>query len=149
MALASFTRWQGSAIWWAPGQGRVKDLAVETREVEDGLGPVEAPVTVAPLQPGDWLVAVATRNDVEQLTGGNVHEGGAKARAATFAVAHVERLVATRRLDEAEAVIVVLERLAVAHERVVDGMPITTELVGDLLDAAAVTADLAGEPAPG
>ena len=63
-----------------PGQGRFNDLAVGTREVEGGLGHVEAPVADSLLQPGDWLVAVATRNDVEQLTASDIHDRGGETR---------------------------------------------------------------------
>ena len=81
-----------------PGQRLVEDLGVGAGEVERGVGNVEAPQARALLQPGNRLVAVATRNDVEQLTVSHVHDRGSEPLAAVVALAHEERLVDARSI---------------------------------------------------
>ena len=55
---------------------------------------------------------------------------------------HEEHLVEPERADVAEALGVVDERLAVGDDGVVDGVPVTAELPGHLVDAPCAPADL-------
>ena len=63
---------------------------------------------------------------------------------------HEQGLVQTQSGDGADAVgIVVDQRRAVGQHRVVDGMPVTAQLDGDLVDRASPPPDLLGHPGPG
>ncbi len=89
----------------------------------------------------------STGHDVEQLALLDVDNGRGEDQATIGAVVHEERLVEPEGADLTEAPFVLDEGFAVVKQRIVDHVPGAAQLLGDLLDAASVLADLLGEPA--
>ena len=134
--MASLTTWKGSATLGRVGQGRVTDRPVGTREVQGGVGDVGEEGGPLGVQPRRGLDPTATRHDVEQLSAFDVHDLGGELLAVVLPLANEEGLVEAQRAHQAVARgVIIHQRGAVGEHGVVHGVPITAELVGDLVDA--------------
>ena len=128
---------------------RVEDFAIGTGQIQRGpLDRVE-PGFRAAGQPGDGWCGVSAFDHVEQDTSSDVNDRCRPVLAATLAAAHEQCLVEAECVHVADAVRIVEERFAVGLHGVVHGVPIATELVGDVAHRPAVQADLKCHPPPG
>lgn len=96
-------------------------------------------------EPGAHRVDLATSDDIEQLPVFHVNDLRRPALAPVAALALVERLVQPHRTDRAVAGRVVDQQLPEQHDRIVDGVPIAGEIIGDFghRPARVVSADRA------
>ena len=63
--------------------------------------------------------------------------------------AHEEHLVEAERADGTITIrVIVTKRLAIGDDGVVHGVPVTSELAGDLVDGSREATDLLGDPTP-
>ena len=101
-------------------------------------------------QPAHGLGAAPTRDDVEELAGPDIDDLGGEVLAVKGTDPDEEHLVEPERGDLADAVVVSDEQgLAIGDDGVVDGVPVTSELGGHLVDAPGAAADLVGGPPGG
>ena len=129
------------------GHGLVKDAAVGTREIEGGVTHVAEPVFSARQQPGRRRGPTATGHHVEELSALDVHDLSRVVLAAILALAHEEHFVEAQRSDDADAVLVIDQGLAVGEEGVVNGVPVTAQFLRHLSHAASAATHLLGDPA--
>ena len=99
------------------------------------------------VQPRRGLDTASTRHDVEELPACDVHDLGGELLAVVLALAHDEHLFQAQRAHLGELLRVLIHQCgAVGEHGVIDGVPVTTEFAGDLLDATSVLAHLACSP---
>ena len=132
-----------------PGHHGVEDGPIGTREIEgcplDPRAELE-PLVIEPLR---RPAGASTRDDIEELAGSDIRDRGGELLTAITAPSHEEHLVEPERTDVSKAPGMLDQRLAIAHHGVVDGMPITPELLGHLGDAPRAASHLGGHPASG
>ena len=128
-------------------QHRVRDRAVRAGQVE-GHPHDPGPPLVRPLrEPGTRRSGVTTRYDVKQLP--VTDQLGGPQPLPEAAGAHERGLVQSQRGDLPDPAGIVDKCGAVGDHGAVDGVPVTPEVVGDLGNRAAMSADLFAGPACG
>jgi hypothetical protein len=147
--LATRTTWNGSAT-----QGRLREHVVEHAlvgggEIERGRGDVSEPLGPSCAQPGRGRRTLSIRNDVEQLAPLYVDNRGHELLVAARSGLHHEVLVETERPHVAEALGILDESGSVGENGVIDGVPVTAEVLGHFKHGASVLADLERRPASG
>lgn len=103
------------------------------------------------VEPVEHLRCGPPTDDVDELRGlagaADVHDRGAPLLAPPVPDPTEQGLVEAERVHGADAFGVGLEqRLAVGEDGVVDGVPVTAQILGDLADRPAQPPDLAGRP---
>ena len=120
------------------GQRIGERLAVGTRQVHHRPPHPGSPSRRASLDPSGGAVGAATSDYVEQLASSGVHDSGAPLLFAVRAAAEHQNLVEPQRGDAASACSVGVEQSAApAMHRRHGGMPIASQLGGDLADRSA------------
>jgi len=128
-------------------EGLREGLAVGAGEVQHAVADRLPPAGGAGLEPGAGAGGGAAGDDVEELTASHVHDRGAPPLSAPAAGPAEQGLVQAERVDRPDAAGVFDQRCPVGDDRVVDGVPVTTQLCGDLGHGAAQPADLCAGPA--
>ena len=90
----------------------------------------------------------ATRHNVQQLSAGDVDDLGRPQSVPERSVPAEQHLIEPDRSDVADAVRVIDQRGAVVDDRVHHGVPVATEIGGDLGHRAAMAANLERRPPP-
>jgi len=98
-------------------------------------------------QPPPGLVTSSSWHDVQELTPLDIDDRGRELRHSIGAVSDEGHLIETEGGDFIEASGVLDEYFAVGEDRVVDRVPVATELSSHLSDAAPVSAHLQRDPA--
>jgi len=89
---------------------------------------------------------VATWDDIEELTAGDVNDLGRPDSMAELAESAEQHLIKPDRCRCTDAVRVIDQRSAMVHESVHHGVLVTAEIAGDLGDGSAMPADLERRP---
>ena len=130
------------------GQRLVEGAPVRPGEVQHAPVDALAPRLGLCEQPPGGTRSVATRDKVEQLTLGHVHDGGAPPAGAPRAAAPEQGLIEAERLHRADPCGVRGEqRFAPGEHRPVRRVPVTTQLGGHIGDRAGVAAHRHSRPA--
>lgn len=127
-----------------------EDQPIGARQIQGGVANLLPPLRALGLEPRRRPLAAATRDDVEELAQADVDDLGGELLSAPGPHPHEEHLVEAERLNGAKARRIVVDQGApIGDDGVIDRMPVTAELGGDLVDAAGVASDLFGDPATG
>ena len=120
------------------GQCHVEGAPIGAGEVQHAPVDALAPRLGLCEQPPGGTRSVATRDKVEQLTLGHVHDGGAPAPGAPGAAAPEQGLIKAERLHRADPITVRDDqRFAPGEHRPVRRVSVTTQLVGHIGDRRA------------
>lgn len=129
------------------GEHRVEHRPIRTRQIKRRPFDVRPPLLRTRSKPAARLDARAACNNIEELPGTHIDDRRRPVLLMELAESHEQRLVQAERRGFTDAVGVVIdERFAVRDHRVVDRVPRTLELAGELVHRAAMGTDLAGHP---
>ncbi len=131
------------------GDHRVEHRPVRAGQIERRPTDLLEPRVAALGEPSARLGGAATRNNIEQPAGGDIHDRCRPPLPPPRPLPGEQSLVQPERDRLTDPVGVLDERGAVGEDGVVDGVPVASELDGDLIHGAAVPADLFGHPPPG
>jgi hypothetical protein len=131
------------------GQHRGEGGSLGGREIERARGDVTEPLLTATSQPRLGSLSSAIRRDVQQLALIHVHDRGHELLATPLAELHRQVFVEPEGAHVVKAIRVIHQGRSVGEDGVVDGVPVTSELFGDLIDGPAVLAHFKGRPPPG
>ncbi|MEI2642341.1 MAG: hypothetical protein V9G10_08405 [Candidatus Nanopelagicales bacterium] len=129
------------------GQDLAVDAAIRAGHVQGADRDRLEPGLGALFQPADHRFGVPAFGDIEQPVPGHVSEGGCPPLFAVGPVTVEQRFVHPDRVHLPDPVGVINQLLAVADHGVVDGMPVTAQLLGHGTDRPPVAAHLLGQPA--
>lgn len=128
------------------GQHQIQYRLVGARKVQCRPTHPAPPCRTLGFEPVRSGFACSTWDDVEQLAGGDVDDGSRPVLAVEAAQAREECFVEAERLHGADPTGIVDQGGAIRDHGVVDGVPVTSQLLGDLVDAAGVAAYLLSRP---
>jgi hypothetical protein len=130
-------------------QHRVEHAAVGARQVQR-RPPDGAPPRVGSAgEPGARRRRVAALHDIEQLAAADIDDRGRPGLGAPASLPAEQGLVQAQGVDRADPAGVLDQRGPIGDDGVVDGVPVTAQLTGQIGDGAATAADLFGHPPAG
>jgi hypothetical protein len=124
----------------------VEDRLVGAGQVQGGEADVGQPLCAPTFQPASGPFGLLAFHDVEQLAPFDIDQLGGEGGGPIGAEADEQHLIEPEGVHLAEAIGVSQESASVGHDRVVDGVPVAPEGDGHFIDAAAIAADLLGDP---
>lgn len=129
------------------GQLLVEHLAVGAGHVQRRVADAGTPLGPSILQPTGRRSRITAFYEIEQPTLCHVNDRRCPPLRAVAATLDEQQLIEPERGRDPDACRVIHQPAAVGDDRVVDRVPVTAQVLGDLADRAAVEADLVGRPA--